>query len=408
MAVETPAASRAYVSRLARLPLIDGDGGSIGRVDDIVIVPPSPGEAPDVVGFLVVVDRRCIFIPGARVVDVDSAGVRLARGTVDYRSFHKREGELRAREDIVGKRVANEVVVDLSIVPTAAGSRGWEVFDVALSPSGVLKRRRGGRTVRWSNVPKLFDTGRAVDREVAALRDLHKSEVGERILRLPAKQRRALVEAMEDPDLADMLEELPEEEQVRIIAGMDAERVGHILAEMEADDAADLLAELSDADREEALGAMEDEHAAEDLRRLLRYEPSSAGGLMTPEPLIMLPDVTVGEALARLREYELPQVMAANVFVVEAPTDTPTGRYLGMVGFQRLLRVPPGNAIGEVLDDESPEPVTPDVSEVEVARRLAAYDGLALPVCDRSGRLLGAVTVDDVLDRILPVGWRRR
>jgi len=405
----TQPTTTAYLSRLQRLSLLDGDGTVVGRVDDVVIVPSTPGDPPPVIGFVVTTPgRRRIFVNGAKVAEIDGTGVRLVHGTVDYRAFRKRDGELLGRADIVGRPVEGQVVTDLSIIPTPLGSRAWQVQDIALASSGVLRRRRVERTVTWKELPGLFDTGRQVDRQVAALRDLHPSEVAARVVRLPLAQRRQLAEAMEDPELADLLEELPEDEQIRLIQELGIERVAVVLSEMEADDAADLLAEMSEGDREEVLEAMEDEDQAEDLRRLLTYDSRSAGGLMTPEPLILRPDVTVGEALARLREFDLPQVLAANVFVTEPPTEAPTGRYLGMVGFQRLLRVPPGEPVGRVLDDDAPDPVAPDASEEEVAQRLAAYDGLALPVVDRAGRLLGAVTVDDVLDRILPVGWRRR
>jgi CBS domain-containing protein len=399
---------RVYVSRLVRLQLLDADGAPIGRIDDIMIVPSMPGEAPSVAGFVAQAGgRRMIFVGSGRIAEVDPSGVRLVRGTVDFRTFKKREGEMSARTDIIGRRAGAEVVNDLSIVHLPLGPRTWEVHDVALASAGLLRRRRVGRIVSWKELPLVFDTGRQIDRQVAVLRDLHPSEMAQRILRLPLTQRRTLVEAMEDPELADLLEELPEDEQVRLIENLDPERLADVLFEMEADDAADLLAELSEVAREEVLEAMDDEEA-DDLRRLLAYDSQSAGGLMTPNPLILRPDVTVGEALARLREFELPQVLASNVFVTEAPTETPTGRYLGMIGFQRLLRVPPGEDVGSALDDEVPEPVSPDTPEDEVARRLAAYDGLALPVVDRAGRLLGAVTVDDVLDRVLPEGWRQR
>jgi len=404
----TGSESRIYVSRLVRLSLLDGDGGTIGRVEDVMIVPSMPGEAPAVAGFVVQAPgRRHIFVVGNRVAEVDPSGARLVRGTVDFRTFKKREGELSARDDLIGRRAGAEVVNDLSIVHKPLGSRSWEVHDVALASAGLLRRRRVGRVVSWRELPLVFDTGRQIDRQVAILRDLHPSDMAQRILRLPLAQRRTLVEAMEDPELADVLEELPEDEQVRLIENLDPERLADVLYEMEADDAADLLAELSDVAREEILEAMSDEEA-DDLRRLMSYDSRSAGGLMTPEPLILAADVTVGEALARLREVDVPQVLASNVFVAEPPTHTPTGRYLGMIGFQRLLRVPPGEEVGSALDDEAPEPVSPDTPEDEVARRLAAYDGLALPVVDRAGRLLGAVTVDDVLDRILPEGWRQR
>jgi Mg/Co/Ni transporter MgtE len=149
---------------------------------------------------------------------------------------------------------------------------------------------------------------------------------------------------------------------------------------------------------------MEPEEAS-DLRRLLAYAGNTAGGLMTPDPIILTADTTVAEALARIRDSDVPAAISAQVFVVEPPTAVPTGRYLGTVGFQRLLREPPMTQVGACLD-EGVGAVSPSLRELEVARRLAAYDSIAVPVCDEAGRMVGAVTVDDVLDRVLPEGWR--
>jgi Mg/Co/Ni transporter MgtE len=193
---------------------------------------------------------------------------------------------------------------------------------------------------------------------------------------------------------------------VKLLESLDVERAADVLEEMEPDDAADLLGELSLADRNELLSEMEPDEAA-DLRRLLSYDRNTAGGLMTSEPLVVTADTTVAEVLARMREPELPAALAAEVFVTEPPTVTPTGRYIGTIGFQRLLREPPGSLVGSCLDP-GVTPVPPELRELEVARRLAAYDAIALPVCDETGRLLGCVTVDDVLDRVLPTGWRGR
>jgi Mg/Co/Ni transporter MgtE len=126
---------------------------------------------------------------------------------------------------------------------------------------------------------------------------------------------------------------------------------------------------------------------------------------MTPEPVIVAPGVTVAEALARIRDPGVPVAMAAQVFVCQPPTETPTGRYLGVAGFQRLLREAPSKPVGRCLDDPV-APIAADASDRDVARRLAAYDAVALPVTDVAGRLVGAVTVDDVLDRLLPSDWR--
>ena len=126
---------------------------------------------------------------------------------------------------------------------------------------------------------------------------------------------------------------------------------------------------------------------------------------MTPEPLVLLPEATVAEALARMRAEEMPAAIASCVFVTQPPTQPPTGVYLGALSFQRLLREPPSTRLADLVDGR-PEPVHPNLPEIAVAERLAAYNLLSVPVCDESGFLLGAVTVDDVLDRTLPVGWR--
>jgi Mg/Co/Ni transporter MgtE len=175
---------------------------------------------------------------------------------------------------------------------------------------------------------------------------------------------------------------------------------------MEPDDAADLLGELPEAEQSRLLEAMEPEEA-DPLRRLLVYAEDTAGGLMTPEPVIVTPDTPVATVLARLRDPALAPALAAQVFVTRRPTATPTGRLLGVVGFQRLLREAPGLEVGRCVEEGWDYSIDPRRPTIDVAEKLAQYDLLALPVCDEDGRLLGAVTVDDVLDRTLPPGWRR-
>jgi Mg/Co/Ni transporter MgtE len=261
------------------------------------------------------------------------------------------------------------------------------------------------RVVDWSDVGRTIDVG-PVAQEVAGLRDLHASDVARRVRALPLERRRQLAEAMDDERLADVLEELPEDEQLRIIEGLDPARVAHVLEEMDPDDAADLLGEMPGEQRRQLLAAMPQDEA-DDLRRLLLYDEHTAGGLMTTEPVIVTPAVTGAEALARLRDAALPVTLASQVFVAQPPTQTPTGSFLGAVGFQRLLREPPSMQVGRCLDGP-PDYLAPETAERTVAERLAAYDLVAVAVCDPDGRLVGAVTVDDVLDHALPGDWRDR
>ena len=174
---------------------------------------------------------------------------------------------------------------------------------------------------------------------------------------------------------------------------------------MPLDDAADVLGDLPEDQAQQVLDMMEAEEA-EEVQELLRYPEDTAGGIMTSQPLIFTPEKTVAEVLARVRNPEVSQITAAQVFVCEPPAETPTGLYLGSVGFQRLLRRPPSIQIGECI--QSRVYVQPDLPERDLAVRLAAYNMVSVAVCDHDGRLLGAATVDDVLDKVLPPDWRRK
>jgi Mg/Co/Ni transporter MgtE len=173
---------------------------------------------------------------------------------------------------------------------------------------------------------------------------------------------------------------------------------------MEPDDAADLLADLPPEQAEQLLQLMEPDEAAP-LRRLLSYDEKTAGGMMTTEPVILAPEATIAEALAMVRREELAPALATMVYVCRPPLEAPTGRYLGLVHIQRLLREPPHGSVGSIIDKEM-EPIPAYASLERVTRTLATYNLVSLPVVDDDGRLIGAVTVDDVLDHILPEDWR--
>ena len=221
---------------------------------------------------------------------------------------------------------------------------------------------------------------------------------------LSPKRRIELAAALDDEKLADVLEELPEDDRIEILASLEGERAADVLEEMDPDDAADLLSELPPETAEALLSLVEPEDA-EDLRRLLTYDDYTAGGMMTPEPVILPPDATVAEALARVRDSDLSPSLAAQVYVVRAPFETPTGKYLGVAHFQRLLREPPSTLVSGVLDSAL-EPIGPDAPLSQVSRYFATYNLVALPVVDENDHLLGAVTVDDVIDHMLPANWR--
>ncbi|MEY2967548.1 MAG: hypothetical protein RIQ64_175 [Actinomycetota bacterium] len=395
-----------YAFRVMRLPLLDAGGATIGRLEDAVVVSGRTASAPRVLGFVATSQRRRIFVNANRVATLDNSGARLRSWDVDFHPFKAKEGERLLRVHVIDQKVGDEVVSDVALRAREDGrSGGWEVAKIRLARRNALRRRPTYRLVDWNAVPALFAATTEAAAEAARLRDMHPSDVAGVVRSLPLLQRRQLAEAMDDERLADLLEELPEAEQLRLIEGLDMERLLKVLDEMEYDDLADLLAEMPGEQRSRILNEM-DENEAAVMRQLLSYQRGTAGALMTPDVIVLGPNATVAEALAHVRSPEWLVSVAAQVFVTNPPFRAPTGRYLGVVHIQRLLREPPSMELGRCLSQEAT--ITPETTEREVAEMLASYNMMAMGVCDAAGRLLGAITVDDVLDRTLPADWRQR
>lgn len=397
----------AYASRLARLPVLAPDGGTVGVIADIVVGAPVGSGPPPVYGLVATVPGRRIFVAAGRVADIDAEGVRLRSGALNLRRFTKRPSETLVLAELIDQPIDDgRHINDLGIGRSPRRATTWEVTTVDLvigSARGRFARRHRQHQTAGPEAlrPLLGETNRHHQ-----LRDMHPADAAERLVTLQQTQRVAVAQSLDDEQLADLIEELPHEVKAELLTALGVERGTDVLEAMEPDDAADILGDLEPDGRATLLAAMEGDNAAM-LRRLLVYGDDTAGGLMNPEPIACTPDTTVAEALARLRDPDIVPAMATQVYVVEAPTQTPTGEYRGTCGIQRLLREPPGRRMRSCVD-QAPEPLEPSQSVDEVARHLAVYNLIVAPTVDDQGRLLGAVTVDDVLDHILPDGWRQR
>ena len=397
-----------YAFRVMRLPLLDAGGSEIGKIDDIVVVPGRVGHPPRVTGFVASSQHRRIFVNAARIAELDSDGVRLRSWDLDLNPFKPRPGETLIGKEVIDRSIdGGERVSDVGLTEKNDGrSSHWEVSKVRLARRNTLRRRPSYRLVEWREVAILFAANTAMEAEAARLRDMHPSDVAHIVRTMPLAQRRQLAESMDDERLADVLEELSETEQLRLIEGLDLDRLVGVLDEMEYDDLADLLGEMPTQQRAAILAAMDDDEA-EVITRLLSYEEATAGGMMTPEIIILGPSATVAEALAQLRDPDWTPSIASQVFVTQAPFKPPTGKHLGIVFMQRLLREPPSMELRHCIARDVPT-VSPDTSDRAVFEEFASYDMLSLAVVDEAGRLLGAISVDDVVDRMLGAGWRLR
>ncbi|WP_406184674.1 magnesium transporter MgtE N-terminal domain-containing protein [Streptomyces sp. NBC_01006] len=406
-------APRIFVSHLSGVPVFDPNGDQVGRVRDLVAMLRVGGRPPRLLGLVVeVVSRRRIFLPMTRVTGVESGQV-ITTGVVNMRRFEQRPterlvlGELLDRRVTLGATGEEVTVLDVAIQQLPA-RRDWEIDKIFVrkGKGGALRRRGETLTVEWSAVTgfSLEEDGQGAENLVATFEQMRPADVANVLHHLSPKRRAEVANALDDDRLADVMEELPEDEQVEILGKLKEERAADVLEAMDPDDAADLLSELPEDDKERLLTLMQPDDAA-DVRRLLSYEENTAGGLMTTEPIVLRPDATVADALARVRQSDLSPALAAQVYVCRPPDETPTGKYLGMVHFQRLLRDPPFTLVSSIVDTGLP-PLRPDASLPQVTSYLAAYNMVAVPVVDESGSLLGAVTVDDVLDHLLPDDWR--
>jgi Mg/Co/Ni transporter MgtE len=273
---------------------------------------------------------------------------------------------------------------------------------------GVGLRRRGASsTVTWNEISgfTISETNQGVSNLLGTLSNLRAADLASVLHDLTVKRRAEVARALDDERLADVLEEMNEASRVELLAELEGERAADVLEEMDPDDAADLLREIGQEKAQTLLALMEPEDA-EDVQRLMRYEDYSAGGMMTTEPIVLTADSTVAEALSRVRLSEVAPGLASQVFVCRQPLETPTGRLMGVVHIQRLLREPPATLLGSILDSDI-APLAAETPLSEVSSYLASYNLLAVPIVDANERLLGVVTVDDVLDHLLPENWRQ-
>ena len=404
--------TRVFVARLAGCSVFDPAGDRVGKVRDVLVVY-RRNDPPRVVGLIVEIPgKRRVFVSIGRVTSIGSGQV-ITTGLINVRRFEQRGGEVRVIAELLGRKFifndgsGSATVEDVAIQMTDQGD--WSVSQLFMrrpKSSASLFAKGVTAFASWSEVHEQSVAGEAQSAEqlIATYSDLKPADLANTMLDLPPERMFEVAEELPDDRLADVLEEMPEREQVSILTRLSDARAADVLDQMQPDDAADLIAQLPEAHGEQLLDLMEPEEA-DDVRFLLTYAPDTAGGLMTTEPVIVSADATVAEGLALIRRHDLAPALGAAICVTLPPYEAPSGRFLGMAHFQRMLRYPPHERLGTLLD-AGLDPVSADTSAAEVSRILASYDLVSVPVVDENYRLVGVVTIDDVLDYLLPDDWR--
>ena len=404
---------RVYIGKLAGTSVFDPLGDQVGKIHDVVVIFRLKSEA-NVIGFVVEVGpRKRVFLPLTRVTSIEAGSV-ITTGLLNIRSFTQRPIETLVLSELFDRVVTmNDGSGQVRILDVAMRQRrpkDWVIstLHVQRVRTSSLGFTRSGETltVDVTEVSGLLKTNS--NQSATALlqytEDMRAADLADFIHSLPQDRKIAVAQQLTDARLADVLEELGDDDRVAIVSALQAARAADVLDVMQPDDAADLVAELPTAKAQSLLALMEPEEA-EDVRRLMTYEESTAGSLMTTEPVIFGPTATVAQMLAAVRREDIPASIATVAFIARPPQETPTGQYLGMVHIQRALREPPQTLLGTILDRDI-EAVDPNAHIAKVTRLLATYNLTVLPVVDEDGHLHGAVSVDDVLDELLPEDWR--
>lgn len=407
-----------HVSSLAGSPLLDSSGQRLGKVEDVVARLDSGDGVASVIGLTARIGGRELFVPIERVDQLGPYSVTTSTTKLDVAQFERRPGEVLLRADVLDRSMIN--------VPTARLVRAREVELVR--QDGVWRVAGVDPSLRprlWRFLPRRFRGHDTEHRQFVAWQDIEPfvghvptsrlTLATRRILRMHPAQIADLVEAAshdeggeileavgQDKELeADVFEELDDQHQVEFLRDRSDEEVAAVLGRMESDDAADVLLELDQDRRLPVLNAMP-AGAQRKLRALLGYNPSTAGGMMNPDFISLLEDVTVADALGTVRASNFGLQQVAIVCVVDD-----TGRLVDTLSLAELVRADGAQTVSELVDDFTPAVAT-ETDVPELARLMSDFNLIALPVLDRDAHPVGIVAVDDVLELLVPEEWRRR
>ena len=404
-----------YLSQVLGRPILDLEGERVATLKDL-IVRLGEGDHPPVAGFVARYRRRDFFLPRWRISHFGEAGVRLNSDILDLRPFVRRAGEVLLARDVLDKQlidVDGKRVVRVNDVQIIEAANEWRVTGADVSLIGLWRRLapaflRSGRPVEvidWADVGYLGTDAATVQLKSSRgkLARLHPVEIARLAEAFSYQQGAEIVESLDDETAAETLEEMAAERQAQILGDMDEERAADILEHMSPDEAADVLGDLPEAKAEDLLNRMEDDEQFE-VAELLPYADDTAGGLMTTEFVTLPRDLTVGEALARLREMAETPNMIYYLYVVAGDD---SWKLDGVIALRSLILSDPAAPLERVMRSDL-QAAHPDDSAVEVAQKIAEYNLLALPVVDEAGEILGIVTVDDAIEILLPKDWRQR
>ncbi|MFE3002902.1 magnesium transporter MgtE N-terminal domain-containing protein [Nocardia sp. NPDC059246] len=406
-----------HLSQLLKAPVIAASGETIGRVDDLIVRLPGGDAYPPVTGVVVGMGGREVFVSAERIRQFEADRIVLSVNKVDLRSFERRAGEVLLRADILGHRLidveavelvrAYDVELDRVGVPDDSGS-GWVLARLdTRRPArlfGLIKSTGGHASRDWKAFEPLIGHEQSLTLRVSSrVRGLKPAEIADLLEDADKHEQDEILDQVhDDPELeADVFEELDSDKSSRLLNDMSDSEVAALLGRMRADDAADSIIELKQSRRRRVLDLMPAGQRVK-VVTLMGFNPDSAGGLMNVDVVSCPLDATVAQALSAISAAHALQPEALlKVHVLDSD------RLMGVVSVIALLQADPATPVADIMDDD-PVRVSPETDITDIALLMADYNLYAVPVVDDADRVLGVVTVDDVLEDVIPEDWRRR
>ena len=410
-----------FISHIIGRPVVDSEGEKLGRVEEVLAIQEKGVPHPKLVGLVVNDNKKTTQYPFSEIAVLFAPVIPLSHNKTKLPKYKSVGGEIQLIMDVLDKQIidTNGIrVVRVNDLELARVNGDYYVSNVDISSMGLMRRMGMGKGIlkflalflkhsaknfiSWDNVELLIhDQFMRLKVPAEKLHELHPADIAEIISDMNHAESGKLLESLDIEHLADALEEVEPEFQATLVQGMSDERVADVLEEMSPDEAADLLAELPPERSEDLLELMEDEEA-DDVRLLLSYPEDSAGGMMTTDVATVKPGLTAAKAIDALRNSGTEPESLFYVYVVDEEE-----HLLGVFSLSDLILAKPNTPVADFMHKKI---VTANVLEKQnaLAQMVAKYNLLTLPIVDNNNRLLGMVTADDALDKIIPTAWKKR
>jgi CBS domain-containing protein len=405
-----------HLSTFLHRPIFDQDGDRIGRVQDLVARLGDDAHPP-IVGAVIRIEGRNLFVPVRKIGGLSEGRMTFEGRRVDLRRFERRPGELLLAEDLLARHLINLVRGRLIIaneIEIAEIDGKWEVVGVDPGRRPFFRRVLGqkmGQRVKAESIVDFASIEPFVGHVPTArlripyrkLAKLHPAQIADLVEQASHDEGEEIIEAVGlDRELeADVFEELDITHQLEFLESRSDLDAARLLARMEPDNAADLINEI-DQDRRLPILEQLPEEQQRKVRNLLSYNADTAGGLMNTDFVTVPATATVADALDAIRVSTAPAESLHAVFVVDE-----NGHPIGAASVAPLVRAR-GSELALSVARTQLTYVHPQWDVHRVARKMSDFNLTVLPVLDEaSGQMIGVVTVDDLLEELMPQGWRR-